>query len=91
MIITSILTFIGLLGTLAIVAYLRQVEDAIDEMQEQFEVPVCPVCHLPHPPKQDERMHTGQLRRLSNYYKRRKLAAKGIQGVRQGTQQKVSA
>ncbi|PVY42321.1 hypothetical protein [Pontibacter virosus] len=91
MIITSTLTLIGLLGTLAIVAYLRQVEDAIGEIQEQQEMPVCPVCHIAHPPAQNERMHTGKLRRFSNYYARRKMAAKSMESTVQTMQQRVSA
>ncbi|MBX0331948.1 hypothetical protein K3G39_01715 [Pontibacter sp. HSC-14F20] len=87
MIITSILTLIGLFGTLAIVAYLRQVEDAIEEVQAQLEIPVCPVCHLSHPPQQNERLHTSKVRRLSYYYKHRKLTAKDMDGV----QPKLSA
>jgi hypothetical protein len=51
MIITSILTLIGLCGTLAIIAYLRQVEDAMAELQEELQTPFCPVCQKPHETK----------------------------------------
>ncbi|WP_299700226.1 hypothetical protein [uncultured Pontibacter sp.] len=82
MIITSILTLIGLCGTLAIIAYLRQVEDAMAEVQEQLEVPVCPVCHIAHLPHEDKKMHTSSLRGIKSYCKRQRRAATRLYSAR---------
>ena len=82
MIITSILTLIGLCGTLTIIAYLRQVEDAMAELQEQLDVPVCPVCHIAHHPHEDKKMHTSSLRGIRSYYKRKRRVATRIYSAR---------
>lgn len=82
MIITSILTLIGLCGTLAIIAYLRQVEDAMAELQEQLDVPVCPICNLAHHPHEDTKMHTSSLRGIRSYCKRQRRAATRLYSAR---------
>ena len=82
MIITSILTLIGLCGTMAIIAYLRQVEDAMAELQDQLEVPLCPICHIAHLPHEDAKMHTSGLRGIRSYCKRKKRAATRLYSAR---------
>jgi hypothetical protein len=71
MIITFILTLIGIFGTLTIVAYLRQMEEGMAELQEQLEAPICPVCLVPHDAA-DEKKFSTRLKHTTNYYNRKR-------------------
>ncbi|WP_299823728.1 hypothetical protein [uncultured Pontibacter sp.] len=73
MIITSILTLIGILGTLAIVACLKQMEDGMAELQEHINTPVCPICHIPHTDPHEKKLFRS-LKKTTGYYTRKRKA-----------------
>ena len=72
MIITFILSLIGIFGTLTILAYLRQVEDKMPELLRQMEEPECQVCHLPHRRSKKMKHSLGKIKR---YYRRKRNAS----------------
>ncbi|PTX14210.1 hypothetical protein C8N40_11257 [Pontibacter mucosus] len=74
MIITFILSLIGIFGTLTILAYLRQVEDKMPELLRQMEEPECQVCHLPHPHRRPKKMRHS-LGKIKRYYRRKRNAS----------------
>ena len=76
MIITFILTLIGIFGTLTIVAYLRHVEDKMPELLRQMEEPECQVCHLPHSHHhRSPRKMRRSLGTIKRYYRRKTNAS----------------
>ena len=73
MIVTFILSLIGIFGTLTLVAYLKQMEDGMAELQEQLETPVCPVCHIPHPEREEKKLYR-RIKLTTKYYSRKRKA-----------------
>ncbi|MEJ8802109.1 hypothetical protein [Pontibacter sp. H249] len=71
MIITFILSLIGIFGTLTIVAYLNQMEEGMAELQEQLVAPICPVCLVHHSTADEKKLYT-RFKHTTNYYNRKR-------------------